>query len=110
MTETIRVKGKISFDRFGRPIRDSADRTISGCVIGMHSQSDVDGAGVIDGDATSLDVFAPAGTVLTEGTEVDVRGKTYVVVNVPFDWSVGRRPVNRLHQPRVQFVVERKEA
>lgn len=108
--ESIEVIQKQTFDRYGRLITAGNERIITGCVIGVHAQSDIDSNGVIDGDATSLDVFAPAGTVLTEGTEVEVRGKTYTVVNTPFDWSVGRQPVNRFHRPRVQFVVQRKEA
>ena len=110
MSETLLVQGKERFDKRGNLIMDSTGYEIPGCVVGLQGQADIDGAGVWDGDATTLEVFAPPGTVVEEGALVVCRGVEYQVTNVPFDWSYGRRPWNQMHRPRVRFLIERKEA
>lgn len=109
MTERIVVIGKRSLDRYGNVVTEHGSRVIDGCVVGLQGQSDIDGGGVWDGDATILEVLAPGDTVIGEGEIVECRGQEYTVTNVPFDWSVGRRPVNRRHKPRTRFLIERKE-
>lgn len=72
------------------------------------SQSEIDGADY-DGDTTKLQVLAPAGTQVSEGEVLTIRGLDYVVVFVPFDWSVGRRPLASFHRTKLQIVVERSK-
>lgn len=110
MPEVLKVIGKDTYDRYGRLIPSSEGREIPGCVVGLRGQASIDGTGVWDGDATTLEVLAPPGTVIREGETVECRGQLYTVSHVPFDWSVGRRPWNAMHVPRVQFQIERKEA
>lgn len=107
MAETLTVVGEPQMDIYGDLIETPAIRTIPGCVVGLRGQADVDGGGVFDGDATTLEVFAPPGTQIAENEVVEFRGERYRVVHVPFDWSVGRQPRLRHHRPRVQFVIER---
>lgn len=108
--ESLTVVGEPTLDRFGNVITEGDVRVISGCVVGLRGQATVDGGGVWDGDATTLEVLAPGGAVVREGELVEFRGQEYRVVHVPFDWSPGRRPVNPRHKPRTVFVVERREA
>ena len=110
MPERIVVIGEPKLDRYGNIVSDAEHRVIDGCVVGLRGQVDIDGGGVWDGDATTLEVLAPGGTVIHEGELVECRGQEYTVTNVPFDWSVGRRPANRRHKPRTRFLIERKEA
>lgn len=110
MSEILLVTGKPTLDRYGDLVMAPDSREISDCVVGLRGQSDIDGGGVWDGDATTLEVLAPGGTEIREGETVQCRGVEYVVTNVPFDWSVGRRPVNPRHAPRTRFLIERKEA
>lgn len=110
MPETLVVVGRPVRDRFGDTIMEGAGRTIDGCVVGLRGQTDIDGGGVWDGDATTLEVLAPGGAVIREGDIVECRGQEYTVTNVPFDWSVGRRAVNPRHRPRTRFLIERREA
>lgn len=107
MVETLKVVGEPKMDIYGDLIETPTTRTIPGCVVGLRGQADVDGGGVFDGDATTLEVFAPPGTQITEGEVVECRGERYRVVHVPFDWSVGRQPRLSRHRPRVQFMIER---
>ena len=110
MPEQIVVIGKPSLDRYGNQVTAPDRRVIDGCVVGLQGQADINGAGVWDGDATTLEVLAPGGTVIREGELVECRGQEYTVKNVPFDWSVGRRPANPRHKPRTRFLIERKES
>ena len=110
MAETLIAKTEPIIDRYGDVIQPPGQREIPGCVVGLQGQSDISGGGVWDGDATTLEVFAPAGTVVEEGSVIICRGVSYKVAHVPFDWSVGRRPANARHQPRVRFLIERGEA
>ena|GEM_PF-1809665 len=60
-----------------------------------------------------LVVYMPPGVRVEQGDVVRLmqRGEEeYTVVSVPFDWSVGRRPVNPRHKPKLAITVERKEA
>lgn len=110
MAETLMVVGKPTVDRFGDVVMGGDARAITDCVVGLRGQVDIDGGGVWDGDATTLEVLAPGGTVIREGEIVECRGREYTVTNVPFDWSVGRRAVNPRHRPRTRFLIERREA
>lgn len=110
MTETVIVVGSPVVDRYGDVIDNGGRREISGCVVGLLGQAEVDGPGVWDGDSTVLEVLAPPGTVIDQGDIVEVRGERYVVKHVPFDWSVGRRAAHHRHRPPVRFLVERGEA
>ncbi len=110
VAETLTVRGEVTLDRFGNLVRSEDDRAIPNCVVGLRGQSDIDGGGVWDGDATTLEVLAPGGTRIFEGEVVEFRGEEYIVAHVPFDWSVGRRPVNPRHKPRTRFIIEKKEA
>lgn len=108
--ETLIAKTEPIVDRYGDVVQPAGEKEIPGCVVGLQGQADINGGGVWDGDATTLEVLAPAGTVIAEGTAVMCRGELYKVAHVPFDWSVGRVPLNPFHQPRVRFLIERGEA
>ena len=108
--ETIIAKTAPVVDRYGDVVQPAGEREIHGCVVGLQGQSDINGGGVWDGDATTLEVLAPPGTVVEEGAVIICRGLEYTVSHVPFDWSVGRRPVNARHRPRVRFLIDRGEA
>ena len=110
MTEKVIVVGSPVVDRYGDVIDNGGRREISGCVVGLLGQAEVDGPGVWDGDSTVMEVLAPPGTVIDQGDIVEVRGERYVVKHVPFDWSVGRRAAHPRHRPPVRFLVERGEA
>ena len=110
VAETLIVRGEATLDRFGDLVKSGEERVIHGCVVGLRGQSDIDGGGVWDGDATTLEVLAPGGTRILEGEIVEFRGEEYTVAHTPFDWSVGRRPVNPRHRPRTRFIIEKKEA
>lgn len=110
MPESLTVVGKPTLDRYGNVVTEGASRVIEGCVVWLQGQADIDGGGVWDGDATTLEVLAPGGTLIREGETVQCRGQEYTVTNVPFDWSVGRRPANPRHKPRTRFLIQRKEA
>ena len=110
LAESLIVVGEPVVDRYGDVVSPGGERVIDGCVVGLQGQADVNGGGVWDGDATTLEVLAPGGTVIEEGERVIFRGDEYTVAHVPFDWSVGRRPVNPRHRPRTRFLIERGEA
>lgn len=110
MGETLLVAGADVFDEYGELIPGGGRREIRGCVVGLQGQSDLDGVGVWDGDASTLEVLAPAGVVVEVGEQVVFRGVEYVVKHVPFDWSPGRRAWNPRHRPRVRFLIERRQA
>ncbi len=110
MAEAIVWLGRVNRDQFGDESVVGERRDIPGCVVGLRGQESINGEGVWDGDATTLEVFAPPGAQVSEGELVEFRGQRYTVSHVPFDWSVGRRPANRRHRPRVRFLIERSEA
>lgn len=111
MSETLTVTG-------GEPVTDwdgnittpDVARELPGCVVQPAGMSKIDSDDVTAGDTTRLQVFAPPGTTVAEGETVQWRGIDYVVAHVPFDWTVGRTPWNPRHIPRVEFILERKEA
>lgn len=109
MSESIIVLGKEKLDRDGRLVYDAHPRTIDDCIVGPHGQAVIDGQGIFSGDTTTLQVLAPGGATIREGEIVEIRGQTYSVKHVPFDYSRGRRPALASHQPRTAIVVERKE-
>lgn len=108
--ETLTVKTSPVVDRYGDIVIPAGSHEIHGCIVGLQGQADINGGGVWDGDATTLEVLAPAGSSVNEGDIVVFRGDIYTVKHVPFDWSVGRVPVVSHHQPRVRFLIERGEA
>lgn len=110
MSETVLVLGEGQYDQIkGTWIPASILREIPGCVLDTAGQSKINGDDVSDGNTDRLRILAPAGTVIREGEIIEVRGITYRVQHIPFDYSVGRRPVLARHRPRVLFIAERKE-
>ena len=109
MSETIRSIGREVVDADGRRKLVGTPRDIEDCVVGPEGQAVIEGQGFFSGNTTTLQVLAPAGTVIAEGEVVRVRGVDYKVKHVPFDYSVGRRPWLSSHRPRTVFVIERKE-
>lgn len=111
MSETITVTGgEPVTDWDGNIVTPVESRDIPGCMVQPVGGSKVDSDDVTAGDTTRLQVFAPPGTIIAEGEEVTWRGIPYRVAHVPFDWAVGRIPWNPWHVPRVEFILERKEA
>lgn len=108
MGETIKVIGHPIFDDDGHRIDRGPSFEISDCVVSPLGESRIDQADV-DGTSTKLQILAPPGTDIDEGSEVLIRGVVYTVMQIPFDWSIGRRPVVTHHRPRVRIVVEREE-
>lgn len=108
MSETVTVVGEDEYDWDGNLIPGSGKREIAGCTVSPAGQSRIDQADV-DGITSSLQVLAPAGTTIAEGEQVKIRGLTYTVDQVPFDWSHRRRPANPRHRPKVAFIVKRGE-
>lgn len=108
MAETVRVGTREEVDWDGNVVPGSGFREIHGCVVSPAGESRIDQVDV-DGNTSKLQVLAPAGTAIAEGDEVTIRGLIYQVQHVPFDWSVGRRPANPRHRPKVSFIVERGE-
>lgn len=83
--------------------------SVAGCVVyptGASTITDVD----FDGDTSRLTVLAPAGTRVQVGGRAVIRGETYRVVHVPFDWAHGRRPAVAQHRPKLEIYVERNQA
>lgn len=112
--ETIRVLGTETWDEYGGLDLEDNARTITGCVVSPVGQTDISTDAVWGGDDTTLQVLAPAGTVIAEGETVILADRNtadqWTVKHVPFDWSIGRRPALARHRPRVVFIIERKEA
>lgn len=108
MAETVIVVGKDEYDWDGNLLPGNSEREIHNCVVSPAGQSRIDQPGV-DGNTSTLEVLAPAGSVISEGDVVTIRGLVYEVKFVPFDWSTGRRPANPRHRPKVAFTVERGE-
>lgn len=108
--ETVLIRGVVTGrDPRGRPIH-GPETAIEHCVVSPAGDQVVKGDGFAHGDITRLQVLAPPGTVVADGDVVVIRGEDYVVQQRrSFDYSVGRRPVLRRHQPKVLFIVERGE-
>lgn len=98
--------GGVDDDGYPRP--GTADTVVPGCTVQLNVTGD-DVSRDRDGTVTKLRVFAPPGTVVDEGQLVEVRGQTWRIDGVVFDWSTNRRPVLARHRPRVEFVVNRGE-
>ncbi|MGX1598590.1 hypothetical protein ACWIDS_16190 [Dietzia maris] len=95
-------------DDDGYPLPGTADKTVEGCTVQLNVTGD-DVARDRDGTVTELRVFAPPGTVIDEKRLVEIRGKTWRVDGIAFDWSINRRALLARHRPRVEFVVKRGE-
>lgn len=96
-------------DDDGYPIPGGEDRPVPGCTVQRNvTADDVDRDR--DGRSVSLRVFAPAGTVIDPSRSVRIRGEEFRITGVPFDWSVGRRPLFGRHRPKVEFIATRGEA
>lgn len=110
VSESIFIKTADQFDADDELIPGSGRREVAGCVIDTAGQSKINEIDVSDGDTTTLRILAPGGSKIFVGQEAEVRGETYVVKHVPFDYAVGRRPALARHRPRVLIIVERKAA
>lgn len=55
-------------------------------------------------------ILLDAGTSVNEGDELVIRGLSYRVIHIPWDWNTGRKPALALHRPRMQIIAERGEA
>ncbi|MDO5534160.1 MAG: hypothetical protein Q4F65_05875 [Propionibacteriaceae bacterium] len=108
MAETITVAGREVIGPDGWPLPGSGPREVEGVVVSPRGQSRLDTVD-LTADITELECLAPAGTVVSEGDEVTVRGLTFWVKHAPFDWSHGRRPAHPRHRPRVAFIIARGE-
>ncbi|VZH85313.1 hypothetical protein [Corynebacterium rouxii] len=71
---------------------------------------DDQGDGINGGNTRQVQVLAAAGTPINEGDELVIRGLSYRVIHIPWDWSTGRTPVLASHRPRMQIIAERGEA
>lgn len=95
-------------DDDGYPVAGVPDREVvvkSVQPLSLSEMSDEDKQGTRD----ILRVWAPAGTAVSDGDEVTVRGKRYQVRITAWDWSKHRRPVYRRHRPSVVFDCVRGE-
>lgn len=108
--ETLLIRGEIiDRDPRGRPIY-GPDIPVEHCVVSPAGDQVVKGGGFAHGDISRLQIIAPAGTEVCDGNVVVIRGEEFIVEQWrSFDYSVGRRPVLRRHQPKVVFIVERGE-
>lgn len=109
MAEVITVHGKAgAVDDDGYPMPAAPDREVmvkSVQPLSLTEMSDEDKQGTRD----ILRVWAPAGTAISDGDEVTVRGKRYQVRITAWDWSARRRPAYRRHRPSVVFDCVRGE-
>lgn len=110
MSEPIVITGRTEFDDYGNAIENKKRRRIDGCVVEPNGDADSWERDVFGGNAKSLRVFAPAGTVINEGDNVDIRGTRYRVSVIPWDYSYRRSPWASFHQPKVVFICEYEEA
>ncbi|ARU46730.1 hypothetical protein [Corynebacterium silvaticum] len=46
-----------------------------------------------------VQVLAAAGTPINEGDELVIRGLSYRVIHIPWDWATGRTPALASHRP-----------
>jgi len=107
--ETIVLLGSAGgVDDDGFPLPGTADTVVAGCTVQLNVTGD-DVSRDRDGTVTKLRVLAPPGTVVDEGRPVKIRGQTWRIDGVVFDWSTHRRPVLARHRPPVEFVVKRGE-
>lgn len=66
--------------------------------------------GINGGNTRQVQLLAAAGTSVNEGDELVIRGLSYRVIHIPWDWNTGRKPALTLHRPRMQIIAERGEA
>lgn len=109
VSESIFVTSEPIEDGDGNIAPGGQTRRIDGCVIDTAGQSVINGEDVSDGNSDRLRILAPPGKSLFEGEVLTVRGERYVVVHIPFDYSIGRRPVMARHRPKVLVIAERRE-
>lgn len=89
-------------DDEGYPVQGEPDVTVSVKSIqplSLTELSDVDVSGTLD----VLRVWAPAGTKVSEGDDVTIRGLRYRVRVTSWDWSRSRMPAYARHRPSVVF-------
>ncbi|CAB0612128.1 hypothetical protein ACQXY3_10935 [Corynebacterium diphtheriae] len=109
MSETVEIISDPGYDQYGNYLEPGVVSSIHGCVVGLAGQAEINDGAIVDGDSTTLQVYAPAGAKIEEGMRVRYRGAEYTVVHAPFDWSVGRRPVVPNHAPKTVFNIKRQE-
>lgn len=111
--EVVEILGEAQRSPYGALLARPVVTTIQHCIVGP-SGDNRDAGGTADGyvhaDINKIQVLAPPGTKVEEGTVIRVRGEEYVVDFTPFDYSVGRRAVVRRHRPKVLFTASRGEA
>ncbi|MEJ6013814.1 hypothetical protein WG936_08195 [Corynebacterium sp. H127] len=106
-----------TIQRIGEPVEDADGRIIDAPILGefVGIVSPLGGGQfstdtITDGSTKQLQVLAPAGTAVKEGDILRIRGLEYRVKEIPWDWSMNRRPVLARHAPKVQIMCDRKEA
>lgn len=110
MAETVIFQGVRDYGDRGHLVYTHDPREVAGCVIAPAGGSQIVGDGVLDGDTTTLTIYAPGGTEAYEGEYCVIRGVEYVVRDVPFDYAYSRRPRHPRHRPRTLITVTREEA
>lgn len=77
-------------------------------VVDDQSQNQIAGQGIHTAYATIWRIITDPGNQIEAGDVLLVRGLEFDVIYPPFDWSIGRRPWNPLHRPKVTIVIGRK--
>ncbi len=94
-TVTILTQGQIGTSGYNDPIYGTVATTIvEGCAVSPRSEDEITGNGR-HGVVIGLNVYLPAGTVVTVNDLVDVGGVTYRIDGQPAVWAnpyTGRRP------------------
>lgn len=94
------------FDRDGRRLPTTTAETVQ-AVVSPAAGSDLEDLSSTGG-WESVQVIAPAGVRVSIDDVVVIRGERYKVTRLPWDYSVGRRPVNPRHRPRTVFFADRE--
>ena len=105
--EPVTIKTRDAVDDDGFPISRGGEVTVLCRVQPMNLESDqeTDRFGTFE----RLRVFAPPGTVVSQESEVLIRGEWYRVDEPPFNQGLYRRPALARHQPSVTFIAQRGE-
>lgn len=108
--ESVYFLGEAERDEWGMLLDRPVLKEVKHCIVSPAGDQVVKGDDFVHGDITKYQILAPPGTVFEDGDVVRVRDEEFVVDPLQsFDYSVGRRPVLRRHQPKVLVTVSRGE-
>lgn len=110
MSETVFKEIGGSFNEKTAKWEEGTKKPIPGCVIDTAGQSKINGEDIADGNTDTLRILMPPTASLEEGDTLIVRGVPYLVKHVPFDYSIGRRPVLSRHRPKKLVIAELRES